>query len=139
MIDNNSMTTDPLSEAMRVRLRDLRARLLTLHKALLDSERVAYERVHGAVSAGEMLQLAIGHEQFAWLHPISELIVRIDELMAVRGPKPTETDGLTVIAEARRLLSPADGEQGFAGRYNQALQRDPAAVLEHREIKRLLS
>lgn len=37
----------PASEAALRRARELRFGLLRLHKALLDSERAAYERVHG--------------------------------------------------------------------------------------------
>jgi len=46
---------------------------------LLDTERITYEQVHGRVSSGE--QLVINHEQFAWLHRISELVVQIDEML----------------------------------------------------------
>ncbi len=50
------------------RLSELRIKLLRLHKLLLDAEFLTYEQVRGQVSRGELLQLAIGHEQFAWLH-----------------------------------------------------------------------
>src|SRR5437762_2058600 len=64
----------PLSEASRQRLRDLRARLLNLHKVLLDDTKVAYEMDRGRVgSSGNLLQLVINDPWFAWLHPLSEL------------------------------------------------------------------
>ncbi len=63
------------------RLSQLRIKLLHLHKLLLETERLTYEQVRGHVSGGELLQLAIGHEQFAWLHRLSELIIQIDELL----------------------------------------------------------
>ncbi len=64
-------------------LRTVRDHLLTLHKALLDSERAKYEKAYGPVrSPGEMLQLVLGNEHFAWLRPYSGLIVRIDEWLA---------------------------------------------------------
>jgi len=46
-----------------------------------ETERIAYEQVRGRVSSGELLQLVIEHEQFAWLHRISELVVQIDEML----------------------------------------------------------
>jgi len=52
---------------------------------LLDTERITYEQVHGRVSSGE-LQLVINHEQFAWLHRISELVVQIDEMLQADEP-----------------------------------------------------
>ena len=62
-------------------------------KALLDAERETYERVHGQITGGELLQLAINHEQFAWLHPVSELIVRLDELLDADGPATADDAG----------------------------------------------
>ncbi|WP_422394271.1 hypothetical protein [Nostoc flagelliforme] len=62
-------------------LADTRIKLLHLHKLLLDTERIRYEQVRGQVSKGELLQLVINHDQFAWLHHLSELIVQIDELI----------------------------------------------------------
>src|SRR4030088_390798 len=78
------MSTE-LSEVTSQTLRDLRRGLLRLHKTLLDQETAAYEAARGSVARGELLQLVISHEQFAWLHTISELIVRIDEM-----PSPKE-------------------------------------------------
>jgi hypothetical protein len=46
-------------------LRELRIKLLHLHKLLLETERLTYEKVRGQVSKGELLQLVIIHEQFA--------------------------------------------------------------------------
>ena len=84
----------PLSEELQRLMRELRAGLLRLHKSLLDSERTAYERVHGQVNAGEMLQLVINHEQFAWLRPVSELIVRIDEMLDAKDATKEEAIAL---------------------------------------------
>ena len=61
----------------------VRQRLIRLHKTLIESERVTYERVQGRVATpGELLQLVIHDSWFVWLHPLSELIVRLDELLA---------------------------------------------------------
>src|SRR3569833_2538089 len=77
--------TFPLQDPTRRRLADVRGALLHLHTTLLERERAAYERVHGRVTAGELLQLIIRHEQFAWLHAVSETVVRIDELLEGGG------------------------------------------------------
>ena len=67
-------------------LADLRSRLLDLHKVLLDDARVAYELDRGRVgSVGNLLQLVISDPWFAWLHALSELIVRIDETVERDG------------------------------------------------------
>lgn len=120
------------------RLRELRLRLLRLHKRLLDAERADYERANGPASPGEMLRLVIGHEQFAWLRALSELIVRIDE--ALDADEPPDAEGARALSEVTRtLLSPSEGAQGFPGRYFDSLQRDPDVVLMHAEIMKLLA
>ncbi|MFQ4136691.1 hypothetical protein PGN35_010250 [Nodosilinea sp. PGN35] len=72
------------------RLTDIRIKLLHLHKLLLDTERSRYEQVRGQVSKGELLQLVIHHDQFAWLHRLSELIVQIDQLIHADEPITSE-------------------------------------------------
>jgi hypothetical protein len=118
-------------------LRELRRGLLHLHKVLLDTERAAYEQVYGSVSSGELLQLVINHEQFAWLHSISELIVRIDEMLDVDEPVMTGDAG-TLLAQARALLKPSETGDEFERRYYAALQREPAVVLAHRDVTKIL-
>lgn len=115
---------------------DLRRALLNLHKALLDAERLAYERIHGRVSsAGEFLQLAMHDPWFAWLHPLSQLVVRIDALL----DEPDEAVVLQdVVEELRELLRPSEYGEGFARSYYDMLQRSPDVVLAHSQVKRLL-
>jgi len=131
-------TKDPNSDQARRRLTDLRHGLLRLHKALLDSERVSYERAHGRIeSRGEFFQLVIGNAWFAWLHAVSELVVQIDEMLDAEEP-PTAIDATRLIARARLLLRPSEEGEGFSKRYFDALQRDPDVVLAHAAVKKLL-
>ena len=119
-------------------LRTLRHALLRLHKALVDSERVTYERVQGRVATkGELLQLVIHDSWFVWLRPVSELIVRLDGLLDSDEPTIV-AEGAGVTTEIRQLLTPAEGGPGFATHYFEALQRDPAVVLAHADVMRSL-
>jgi hypothetical protein len=127
-----------MPEAALRRMRELRLGLLRLHKALLDAERAAYERAHGQVASGELLQLVINHEQFAWLRPVSELIVRIDEMLDADEPA-TADDAEALLAGARALLRPSEVGGGFGQKYFAAIQREPDVVLAHREVTHLLS
>lgn len=120
------------------RLRELRRALLHLHKALLDTERVAYEQVHGRVSSGELLQLVINHEQFVWLRPVSELIVRTDEMLAADEPLKT-SEAESLLAQARALLKLSETGSEFERRYFAAFRRDPDMMLAHREVMLILS
>ena len=129
---------DALSGATRERLSQLRARLLTLHKSLLDDARATYELDRGRVgSPGNLLQLVIHDPWFAWLHQISELVVRIDEATTADAAA-TESDARTLFEQVDRLLLPSETGDTFARRYYEALQRQPAVVLAHGDVKRVL-
>jgi catechol 2,3-dioxygenase len=127
-----------LDPGLRTQLRELRARLLQLHKALLDDARAAYEMDRGRIASNaNLLQLVINDPWFAWLHPLSELVVRIDETIEPESPA-TNTDGAALLDEVGRLLVPAEGGETFARRYFDALQRQPAVVLAHADVRRVL-
>ena len=123
---------------LRRRLDELRHPLLRLHRVLLDDERAAYERAHGRISAGELLQLLLSHPQFSWLRAISELVVQIDEMLESKeaGAAASADD---LLKAARSLLLSATSESEFAKKYHDALQRLPDAVLAHRETTVILS
>jgi catechol 2,3-dioxygenase len=130
--------TSPMSPETRARLADLRSRLLALHKTLLDDAKVAYEMDRGRIpSAGALLQLVIGDPWFAWLQRLSGLIVRIDEMTAAEA-KATEADARALFEQVDRLLIPSETGADFARRYFEALQRQPAVVLAHGDVKRVL-
>ena len=112
--------------------------LLRLHKALLDDERVSYERVHGRIpSNGAFLQLVLGDAWFAWLRPLSQLMATIDEL-GEKGESPNRPDIATSIASLRTLLIPSEEGEGFGRQYHDALQRVPEVVLAHAAVRALL-
>jgi catechol 2,3-dioxygenase len=127
----------PMTADVRNKLRELRARLLHLHKVLLDDARAAYELDRGRVgSPGTLLQLVIHDPWFAWLHALSELIVRIDQ--SVEHEPATDGDGAALVDEVERLLTASEDGEGFARRYYEALQRQPAVVLAHADVRRVV-
>src|SRR5687767_980307 len=94
-------------------LTDLRHALLHLHKTLLDWERAAYERIHGRVTGNALLQAIMNDPQFAWLHPMSQLIVTIDETLENEAPdRPADVSG--ILAQTRQLVSPDETGTGYA-------------------------
>jgi hypothetical protein len=121
---------------MKARLAATRLGLLQLHKALLDAEREKYEQVHGKVTAGKMLQLALQDAQFAWLRSLSELIVRIDERLEVEETSDSDLENL--LATARSLLTTSAQPTSFAVEYDAALQRDPHIVVLHGRVMQTL-
>ena len=127
-----------ITEGTRERLRELRTQLLDLHKVLLEDTRVAYELDRGRVgTTANLLQLVISDPWFAWLHSLSELIVRIDELLGKDAPS-TETDASTLFEHVEKLLTASESGEGFSRRYYEALQRQPAVVLAHAGVRRTL-
>lgn len=119
-------------------LNELRIKLLRLHKLLLDTERVTYEQVRGQVSRGELLQLVINHDQFAWLHRLSELIVQIDDLLHADEPITPEVI-VALMNDVRTLLTPDEAGDDFAMKYDAALQRNPDVVLAHADVVMMLA
>jgi hypothetical protein len=126
-----------MKETDRHLLFELRKTLLHLHKTMLDWERAAYERVHGRVSPSELLKVIVEDPQFAWLRPMSELIVRIDETMEMEGDDGAgAVDAL--VGRARALVLPEDPTNAHAQRYHAALQEHPDAVFAHRAVTNVL-
>ena len=119
-------------------LSELRIKLLRLHKLLLDTERITYEQVRGQVSRGEMLQLAIDHNQFAWLHQLSKLIMQIDDLLDADQPITSEAISV-LLADIRTLLTPDQLGDDFALKYDAAFQRNPDVVLAHADVVTVLA
>lgn len=120
--------------AVAARLRDIREALLGLHRTLLDWERRSHERVHGRLSATELLQVLLHDSEFAWLRPVSESIVRIDEMLADEAT----IDEDAILVQVRALASPDVEGTPYAQRYLQAIQQSPDAVLAHRDLLALL-
>jgi len=134
----NSASDSGADAVDRAKLTELRTVLLKLHKTLLDMERRDYEREHGHVSTGELFRLVLDHQQFGWLHNISEFVVRLDETLAGEVPITPE-DTRSAIGMARKLFVPSESGDAFQKRYFDAIQRDPAVVMEHAELARLFN
>ena len=127
----------PEPEGVRQRLTELRHALLKLHKVLVDSERVGYEKTMGQIqSPNHFLQLLTNDPWFAWLRPLSQLIVAMDEALDAEEPlTAAKVDALA--RQSKHLLVASENSEGFPGHYFQALQRDPDVVLTHAEVVKL--
>src|SRR5579872_3547035 len=99
---------------MTTNIPPLRDALLALHKTLVDSERVTYEQTIGAIqSPNQFLQLLTHDPWFAWLHPLSELIVRLDEAEEEKEPL-TAADKDALVNQIRALLVPSETGEAFS-------------------------
>jgi hypothetical protein len=130
----------------RKALSDLTHSLRSLHQALVQVVRREHERQWGAVAPGELLQLLTRHPDFDWLHALSEMMVDIDEMLDQE--QLTSEDVSAVYAAVEAMLAPGDPVEGaasaasaasdFSARYLTALQNDPALVIAHMGVRRVL-
>jgi hypothetical protein len=129
---------NPIPAHLRSSILDLRQGLLRLHKTLIVAEQVTYERIYGRIeSTGQLLQLVMKDPWFAWLHPLSNLVVRIDEMLEAET-EASLADAYGLLGEARTLLRPSEAGDGFERSYYEALQRTPDVVLAHAQVKQVL-
>ena len=118
-------------------LEKVRHALLALHKVLVDSERIGYEQTMGAIqSPNHFLQLLTRDPWFAWLQPLSQLIVSMDEALDPKEP-PTAAAVKALLNETKILLAPSESGEGFSSHYFDALQRDPNVIFAHAEVTKL--
>ena len=116
----------------------LRHALLRLHKALLDAQRIRYERENGRVeSRGELLDLVLRDASFEWLRVLSALIARLDEL-AEADDKDASGEMRGVIDRLRTLVR-FEGNSGFTDPYREIIEAVPDALVAHVQLSRLLS
>ncbi len=128
-----------MPEPAASRLTALRNGLLHLHKCLLDSERAAYERdIARITTTGQYLNLVLSDPWFAWLRDLSQFIVVVDEALADKEPVTPE-DATRLVARARELVSPDEAGNGGRRRDVEVKQRDPGAVLAHRDMMRVFA
>jgi hypothetical protein len=106
---------------------------------LVESERVTYEKTVGAVkSPNHFFQLLTSDPWFAWLQPLSQLIVAMDEALDAKEPA-TDAAADTLIQQTKGLLVASEDGEGFSRHYFDALQRDPDIVLAHADASKLFS
>jgi hypothetical protein len=122
------------------RVDELRHSLLDLHKALLDAQRIRYEREHGRIStSGEFLGLVLEHPAFAWLRTLSALIARFDEWIEEQAAQFPSEEDLPGMLDALRELVRADGTHAaFSKPYREIVDSEPAVLIEHVKLWRLL-
>ena len=128
---------NPASAELRQRLQTLRDAVLKLHKTVVDSERVSYEATVGPIqSPNHFLKLLTTDPWFAWLQPLSQLIVSMDEALDGKEPLTTQM-AEALINQTNSLLVGTENGEGFPGHYYEALQRDPDVVMAHADVAKL--
>lgn len=139
MASSSQQSTIQKTNPLRQTLTDVRHGLLGLHKALIVAEQLTFERIYGRVdSTGQLLQLVMNDPWFTWLHPLSNVVVRIDEMLDEECNLTLE-DVAQILTEVRGMIRPSELGDGFERSYYEALQRAPDVVMAHSEMKKLLT
>ena len=126
---------DPERAELRAALRQMSQHLLPLHRALIESARGEYAaRVAPISGPGQMLQLLNDDPYFAWLKPLTSLIVDIDEMARVDFTR-ADTDAIAARVEHFFGNTP---EFDFTARYLPLLQRDVDVAIAHAGIRQTL-
>jgi hypothetical protein len=122
---------------MRPKVKAIREHLLRLHSLLLADQRNEYEQMYGRVkSSGEMLNLVMSHDWFAWLRALSSLIVRMDELLD--SEEFSDVEAKTLVEYTEALMVPAEEGAAFRQKYYAAVHRSPDVLIAHGQLKRML-
>ena len=117
---------DRMGEAMRV-----------LHKALIDHTRHEYERTHGKVTSPYALFALVANDPaFAWLQPMTRLIVEMEDLVGRKEKPPTEPE----VAEMRKRIDGLLESKGeaFSDKYLGLLQSSPEIAVENGKLRATL-
>jgi hypothetical protein len=123
---------DPARAALRASLREFSKNLLPLHRALINAVRDDYTFAFDQeVTPNRLLQLIQEDPFFAWLKPVTSLIVDIDEMS--RTDFDT-ADFAAIVARVDHLFgAKVDGE--FAEKYVPILQRDVDVAIAHAALR----
>jgi len=141
--DGNGATPDgvmptelPVASASELaKLEQVRMELLRVHRALLETERVRYEKVHGRVANNSaFLQLVINDPWFDWLRPMAQLVLLIDERTSDKKSPLGSMEALSLFDRARGLLR-ADAEgDAFQRLFAESVQSSPTLAVLARQV-----
>lgn len=124
----------PERAELRAALRATSKQLIGLHRHLIQAAKDDYAFATGKTPApAELLGLLTNDPFFAWLKPMTELIVAIDE-MASADFEPADARELV-----RRVATMFDATEGeFATNYVPILQREVDVAIAHAALRKLL-
>lgn len=122
-------------EELLQQLRSVRLPLLRLHKALLDSERIIYERQYGPIASNvEFFGLVLEHEHFQWLRPMSQWIANFDDALASKQTPITLETAIAFQQSVKALIQPAPLDHHPGRKYYEAIERDVTVAKMHVEV-----
>ena len=123
----------PERAALRAALRDVSKLLLPLHRALIDTAKEDHAFAVGTVAKpAQLLQLLTDDPFFAWLKPVTALIVDIDEMART----DFEASDVAAIADRVDRLFGPKSDEGFSKQYVPMLQRNVEVAISHAALRK---
>jgi hypothetical protein len=124
---------DEAHASARSALRQLSRALLPLHRALIEAARSDYSFAYEPVEQPTvLLRLVSEHPFFAWLKPITSLIVDIDELVR----RDFEIAEAMTLGDRVDRMFGSSPDPEFAEKYVPILQRDVDVAIGHAEVRK---
>jgi hypothetical protein len=126
---------DPARAARRATLREISRLLLPLHRALIEGARADFAFAYEAVDRpSQLLSLLNEHPFFAWLKPMTSLIVDIDEMSRT----DFETEQFDEVIRRVTSLVSNGASPDFAQQYLPMLQRNVDVAIAHAALRQAL-
>ncbi|MEK6374639.1 MAG: hypothetical protein AABO58_18295 [Acidobacteriota bacterium] len=126
----------PERAALRLALREVSRALIPQHRRLIDATRDDYAFAYAPVeSPSHLLQLVNSEPFFAWLKPLTALIVDIDEMVRT----DFEPADAARVADRLEQLFGASAGAAFAERYLPLLQRDVDVTVGHAALRKAIT
>jgi hypothetical protein len=124
------MGQDLFKGSVRSKLERMGSAMRVLHKALIDVTQHEYERAHGKVKNPYALFALVANDPaFAWLQPMTRLIVEIEDVVGRPLPPPGKHDLADLRKKIDQLLVTV-GEP-FSTHYLALVQSSPEIAAEH--------
>lgn len=131
------MPQDLTAGFWRPKLERIGERMRVVHKLLIDQAKHEYERTHGPIKGPYALFALVAQDPFfAWLQPMTRLMVDIDDLLD-RKEKPLSREDLDGVRRRFEGLIAARTE-AFSIRYLDFLHTSPDVVAEHGRLQAAL-
>jgi hypothetical protein len=121
----------PERAELRAALRETSKQLIALHRTLINAAKEDYAFATGSRPApAELLRLLTDDPFFAWLKPMTSLIVEIDEMARA------DFEPAAALEIGKRLMSMFNATEGdFAAQYLPFLQRDVDVAIAHAGLR----
>jgi hypothetical protein len=116
-------------------LANVRHNVLDLHKTLIDAVRREYERDRGRQRDADFLNALVGEPDFAWLKPLTAMVVRVEEALEREDRNRIPAD---IAARLRTLISSESTDPAFQRGYAAVLERNPDVLVAHVRAMRAL-